>query len=73
MFDDAEAWCEAMLGTMSSASCQAGRPGAAPGVEAITCRASRPTSGISSLVDVKQPEHKHLEGLTLAERAAPSG
>jgi N-acyl-D-aspartate/D-glutamate deacylase len=65
ILDDSEAWCEAMLGNVEDKLHKLGDPVRRP---ALRERPPQTASDFWEIIisDVKQPEHKHLEGLTLA-------
>jgi N-acyl-D-amino-acid deacylase len=72
VLDDSEAWCEAMLGNVEDKLHKLGDPARRP---ALRARPPQTASDFQDIIisDVQQPEHKHLEGLTLGAAGAKLG
>ncbi len=73
LFDDAEAWCEATLGTLEERKAKLADPARRPAL-----KANRPVIATTDLADiiiveVHRPELKHLENQTLREVAQREG
>jgi N-acyl-D-amino-acid deacylase len=73
LFDDAEAWCEATLGTLEERRAKLADPARRPAL-----KANRPVIATTDLADiiiveVHRPELKHLENQTLREVAQREG
>ena len=73
LFDDADAWCEATMGTREERKAKLGDPARRPALRAATPIVATTDLGEITIVEVHRPELKHLENMTLREVAQREG
>ena len=73
LFDDADAWCEATTGTLEERRAKMADPARRPGLRAARPIVATTDMGEIMIVEVHNPQLKHLENLTLREIAEREG
>ncbi|HEV3114864.1 MAG TPA: amidohydrolase family protein [Candidatus Binataceae bacterium] len=73
LFDDADAWCEATMGTTEERKAKLADPARRPALRAATPIVATTDLGEIMIVEVHRPELKHLENMTLREVAERKG
>jgi len=73
LFDDADAWCEATTGTLEERRAKLADPARRPALRAARPIVATADLGEIVIVEVQNPNLKHLENLTLREIAQREG
>ncbi len=73
LFDDADAWCEATLGTLEERKVKLADPARRPALRAAKPIIATTDLGEIIIVEVHRPELKHLENQTLRQVAEREG
>jgi N-acyl-D-aspartate/D-glutamate deacylase len=73
LFDDAEAWCEATLGTFEERKAKLADPARRPALRAARPIVATTDLGEIIIVEVHRPELKHLENMALRQVAEREG